>query len=356
MADDTRRAPTPEDDPLTWEAENGPRAGVAGIAAGTLTLLGSIITILANTGAPGRDQGVLTLVDTLGRVAAGQPVPPGHAAAVFEYQGHHAAALIIGTILVGIGTLALFPPLAYLYRATRARPGVRGSVPRFAVITAAVGAVAAGIGLTVSGVALWILAADFVGAADQTNSVARDAQTNPIVLAGGFIGEIGSLALAVAFLLICLHAQRAGLLRRFMGVVGMFAGATIVIRQFDPPGVVRSFWIVALGMLILGRLPGGRPPAWSVAEAIPWPSQQQIREERDAARREAAGEPPAPARPARGRGRGRGATEDDAARNGQDESPGARVPAPRAPQPRRDDAVPGRAHPSSKKRKRKRRS
>jgi hypothetical protein len=34
----------------------------------------------------------------------------------------------------------------------------------------------------------------------------------------------------------------------------------------------------------------------------------------------------------------------------------ARVPAPRAPQPRRDDAAPGRPQPSSKKRKRKRRS
>jgi hypothetical protein len=32
------------------------------------------------------------------------------------------------------------------------------------------------------------------------------------------------------------------------------------------------------------------------------------------------------------------------------------VPAPRAPQPRREGAAPGRPHPSSKKRKRKRRS
>jgi hypothetical protein len=357
MTEEPGRPTTPDEDPLAWEAANARRAGLFGIAAGVLTVLGSVITLLANAGGPGRDDKILTLVDTLNRAAAGQSAPPGHNAAVFEFQGQHAAVLMIGTVLVGLGTLAMFQPLAYLYRATHARPGPRGAVPRFALIAVAVGTVASGVGLTVSGVALWKLAADFVNAVDQSNSVALDARADPIVLAGAVIGEIGSLALAVAFLIICLHAQRAGLLRRFMGVVGMFAGATIVLRQFDPPGVVRSFWIAALGMLILGRLPGGRPPAWSVAEAIPWPSQQQLREQREAARRKERGEPepePKPQRPARGRARGRAATDDDGGGNGA--APAIKVPAPRAPQPRDEDAQPGRAHPSSKKRKRKRRS
>ena len=183
------------------------------------------------------------------------------------------------------------------------------------------------------------------------------------MIAGAFIGEIGLLALAVSFLLICLHAQRAGLLGRFMGVVGMFAGATIIIRQFDPPGVVRSFWLIALGLLILDRLPRAiaprGKPAWAVAEAVPWPSQQQLREEREAARREAAGEPePAPARERPARRRGRDAVGTDGNGAHAEEPRTAKVPAPRAPQPRREDAAaPGASpHPSSKKRKRKRRS
>jgi hypothetical protein len=364
MADDTPATPTPDDDPLRWEAENRSRAGRFGLIAGVCTLVGSIVTLLANAGAPRDEARMLTLTDTLNRAANGQPDPPGQAAAIFAYQGGHWIALIIGTILVGIGTAAVFPPLAYLWRATRARPLPRGTVPRFALLTTAIGAVAAGVGLTVSGVALWILAHDFVSATDQSNSVAVDARTDPVVIAGAFIGEIGLLALAVSFLLICLHAQRSGLLGRFMGVVGMFAGATIIIRQFDPPGVVRSFWLIALGLLILDRLPRaiaprGKPPAWAVAEAVPWPSQQQLREEREAARRKAAGEPePEPARERPARRRGRDALRSDPDRARAEEPRAAKVPAPRAPQPRREDAAaPGASpHPSSKKRKRKRRS
>ena len=44
-----------------------------------------------------------------------------------------------------------------------------------------------------------------------------------------------------AFVLICLHAMRAGLLTRLMGVFGMFAGATLVVRFLDPPGVISRF-------------------------------------------------------------------------------------------------------------------
>jgi hypothetical protein len=128
----------------------------------------------------------------------------------------------------------------------------------------------------------------------------------------------------------------------------MFAAATFVIRGLDPFGAIRAFWFAALAMLILGRLPSGRPPAWSVPEAVPWPTQQELREQRAAAARER-GEPE---RPARRRGGGAAGTDDDAKAAPR----GRRVPAPRAPQPRREDAVPGRPHPSSKKRKRKRRA
>jgi hypothetical protein len=81
---------------------------------------------------------------------------------------------------------------------------------------------------------------------------------------------------------------------------------------------------------------------------VPWPTQQQLREQREAAGRER-GEP---TRPPRRRGPAPAAADEDA--NGAPR--GGRVPAPRAPQPRREDATPGRPHPSSKKRKRKRRA
>jgi hypothetical protein len=348
MADPADRTAAPEADPLAWEAQNARRAGTFALVAAILHLLGSLTIYLVNRGAPSGEGRVLTLIDTLSRAAAGQPEPPGAKALIFAYTGRHATLLIVATILVGLGTLATFPPLAYLYRATRARV----PVPRLALIAAAVGAAGSGIGLTVSGVVLYAKAHEFANAAHQTNAGVLDAQSDPLFLAGAFIGDILGIGLAVAIILIALNARRAGLLRQFMGIVGMFVGATIVLRQLDPFGAVEAFWFGALAMLFMNRMPTPRPQAWSVPEAVPWPTPQQ---QREAARR-ARGEPE---RPARGRGRGAAAPDANGAPPDANGAPPdertARVPAPRAPQPRRDDAAPGRPHPSSKKRKRKRR-
>jgi hypothetical protein len=344
MADDARRITAPADDPLAWEARNARKAAFAAGLAALCGLVGTIATALLNGRAPKAEANILTLGDTLPRAAAGRPQATGHGALTLIYQGNHAAAFIIAGLLIAFASVALYPAMAYLYRAARAR----GRVPTAALILIAIGAAGAGVGIAVSQVALTIAAADFVDAADHTNSAAIDAQNGGIIIAGATLGAIASVLLAVGFLLICLHAMRVGLLTRLMGIVGMFAGATIVIRELDPFGAIRSFWLAALALLFLGRLPSGRPPAWSVAEAVPWPSQQEIREQREAQRR-ARGEPE---RPVRRRGPAPKPVADE---NGKAER-AARVPAPRAPQPRREDTAPGRPHPSSKKRKRKRRT
>jgi len=346
MAEPADRAAAPEDDPLAWEAENAPRAAIFALVAAILYLGGSVGLYVLEHSGPSTANRFLTLVDTLGGAAAGRPTPAGAAATTFGYLGEHWVAGIVGAIVAGLGTLATFPPLAYLYRATAARV----PLPRIALIAAAVGTVASGIGLTVSRVASYVQAHDFVNGADHTNSVVADAQANPVFLIGGVLGQIlGALALAVAFLLISLNARRAGLLRQLMGVIGMFVGATTVFGSLDPFGIVRSLWLAALGLLFVGRLPMPRPQAWSVAEAVPWPTAADVREQRAAARRARTGEPERPAR------RGRGAAPADEAQDAFG-ARASRVPAPRAPQPRRADATPGKPHPSSKKRKRKRRS
>jgi hypothetical protein len=347
MADDTRRtgAAAPDDDPLAWEARNAPRAAIAAGVAAVSGLLSTVVLGLANGAAPRSEARVLTLADTLKRAADGRPQPPGQLATLTEYQGNHPIPFIIGGLLSAVALLAAYPALAYLYRAVRART----ALPPTALVLAAAGSVMAGVGAAISQIGLTLAAADFANGADHTNSAALDVQNNGVAVAGTFLGFIGGVILAVALLLIALNAMRAGLLSRLMGIVGMFAAATFVIRGLDPFGAIRAFWFAALAMLILGRLPRGRPPAWSVPEAVPWPTQQQLREQREAAARER-GEPPA--RAPRRRGPAPAAADEDA--NGTPR--GGRVPAPRAPQPRREDAAPGRPHPSSKKRKRKRRS
>jgi hypothetical protein len=78
----------------------------------------------------------------------------------------------------------------------------------------------------------------------------------------------GLLGLAVGILYTCLQAMRAGLLTRFFGSLGMALAVALVLLQLLP-GVL--LYTVALGLLILGRWPGGRPPAWDAGRAIPWP-------------------------------------------------------------------------------------
>jgi hypothetical protein len=127
----------------------------------------------------------------------------------------------------------------------------------------------------------------------------------------------------------------------------MIVGGTLIL-PLDQFGIIRSFWLVSIGLLILGRSPKGRPPAWEKGDAVPWPSQQQIREEREAARRQAGDAPAEGRRPARGAAK-RGA--DTAASTRRE----TRVPAARAPQPRRKDA-PDEDGDAASRRKRKRRS
>ncbi|MBS1879294.1 MAG: hypothetical protein JST31_07265 [Actinobacteria bacterium] len=81
-------------------------------------------------------------------------------------------------------------------------------------------------------------------------------------------GLAARLGFAVALLYTCLYAMRVGLLTRFWGSLGMALGVASLILA---PEFSLIFFIY-LGLLALGRLPGGRPPAWAAGEAVPWPT------------------------------------------------------------------------------------
>jgi len=88
-------------------------------------------------------------------------------------------------------------------------------------------------------------------------------------------GQVGAslqfpalLGLIVAMVYVPLQAVRAGLLPRFFGTLGMALGVSIILL---PPGtLLLALWFGWLGLLFVGRVPGGRPPAWEAGEAIPW--------------------------------------------------------------------------------------
>ncbi len=87
------------------------------------------------------------------------------------------------------------------------------------------------------------------------------------------------IGLITAVVYTCLHAMRVGLLTRFMGTLGMALGVSIVLVALFP----MLLYTAALGVLFLGRLPGGRPPAWDAGEAVPWPAPGQPPPDRRAA-------------------------------------------------------------------------
>jgi hypothetical protein len=83
-----------------------------------------------------------------------------------------------------------------------------------------------------------------------------------------FVGLAGGLALVVALLYTCLWSMRTGLLSRFWGSLGMAVGIAALIGLTP----LALLWFLYLGVLLVGRIPGGRPPAWAAGEAIPWPT------------------------------------------------------------------------------------
>ena len=322
---------------LAWEAEHRTRAAIAAFVAAALSILGVLLTTVGQPGSNQFDDKILTVVDTMGRTAAGERIPPGRIAAYTVDVGQSPGVLILGAVLFGLGSVAIYFAMAYLFRAVKAR---KPEFQRIALIMAAIGAVGFGVGRAVSEIARYLGARDFVDAADHTNSAASDALSPPASLIGQVIWQAAALALGFAFVLIALNAMRVGLLTRFMGVLGIIVGVTFVL-PLDQQGIIRVFWLGALGVLFLGRMPSGMPKAWTTGTAEPWPSQQQLREQREAARAEGTAERGEPA----------------PRRSSPTERTPAKTPPPAPPSPRRPDAAAaGTENSASKKRKRKRRS
>ena len=66
-------------------------------------------------------------------------------------------------------------------------------------------------------------------------------------------------------------------------MLGILAGV-LFLPPFSSPELqfILTFWLVATGMLFMGRFPNGDPPAWAAGEARPWPTQADARAQREA--------------------------------------------------------------------------
>ena len=188
-----------------------------------------------------------------------------------EHRGEFLASL---ALQVG-SYLLLAAAMLYLLRATMHR---RPEVPRFTTGLLVLAPLLLGVGGVLNQLALNDVAKEFISTGERSESRADDLLEDRDVV-GAAIGQGGTLCLALSFVLVSLNAMRAGLLSRFMGVLGIIVGALLVLPLL-PGGqsTIQIFWVAALGLLFLGRWPGGRGPAWETGEAIPWPSAAEARE------------------------------------------------------------------------------
>ena len=198
----------------------------------------------------------------------------------------NATELLASVVLRGIAFALLCIPLLYLFRAARARS------PR--VSTPMVGFVFVGpILLAVQGVVAWVaqtqVASDFLAEAGPGGDVyallddlAEDSTAFEVASNLLFPAILGML---VAMVYVPLQAMRVGLLTRFFGTLGMALGVAMLFIVPAVSLLTIAAWFLYLGLLILDRVPRGRPPAWNAGEAIPWPKpgeeEEQPREAAD---------------------------------------------------------------------------
>ena len=291
---------------LAWEARQRPRAGIAAILAGVLMIAGYLWV-----GVAFRDGPRSGFLESLGQAELSGPIGSQLSlrTPAFTFYEDHAATVIGSSFVRALALIAFAWALTFLAVATRAR---RPELPRPVVYIGLLGAVLLAIASVLGGVRTVTGVASYLDG-PKTVDASREIGNDSLLITADIINQLGPLLLAAGLFLVALNAMRVGLLTRFLGILGIISGVLTVAPQLMPLPVVQSFWLITVGLLMLGSSPGGTPPAWTTGNAEPWPSQRR----QAPAKRE-------PSAPTNGDGEG-------------------------------EPFQAGRAHPSSKKRKRKRR-
>jgi hypothetical protein len=199
-------------------------------------------------------------------VEAGDPDSEADQLLAFD-EGY--GTLLFSAALSALSLALMAPVLIYLFKAAEARSE--------RVRSALLGLVVAGpiffaVSVILQIVAVGTVADDFVAGnsdcAPDDDECIDDLVTGESLysVAGGLV-LAGRLGLGIGLIYTCLWAMRTGLLTRFMGTLGMAVGAATVI--FGP--AFATIYLLGLGFVILGWVPGGRPEAWDRGEAVPWP-------------------------------------------------------------------------------------
>ena len=247
------------DDQLLYETRVRNRQVIVAAAAGVLLMVASVV------GLTGPHAKVNEL--TLGLIT-----------------DHRRGALdLVAAAINALAQIALAWTLVFLFRCAKARaPQAQSFIAYLAIVGAAI-AIVAGV---LNAVEISIKVHDFVTTGAQTYDEADRLTSGSGLLALQIAGQVASLLVAIAFVLVSLQSMRVGLLPRFLGYIGIVAGALLLFPIIVVP-VVQLYWLVAVGYLISGRWPSGVPAAWRSGRAEAWPSSAEMRARRVADAEEA---------------------------------------------------------------------
>ncbi len=269
-------------DRVAFESARRLRLGVPAIAAGVLYLLGGITVSSTLKGLP-----TVGLLQGLAPALRGEAKPAvGPGAAEVRFISHHAFGLLAGNVLQAIAVVFLLLILSFLLGAIRFRRPQTSSIALPLLLGG--GAVMVLVSV-LHPTAQVVNAHNFTAGHDFGTEAVNHALTQGALLeVTQYLGLLSGLALAAGVIIVMLGGSRTGLFPRWMMMLGIFSA----LLAFTPFGLalgsaqqlIPSFWMVAAGLLLMERWPGGDPPAWAAGEARPWPSSADARAARDAAR------------------------------------------------------------------------
>jgi hypothetical protein len=267
---------------VAFESQRRARLGVPALAGGVLYLLGGITISATLKSLP--TVGVVQALTPALRGEVNPAVSPG--AAEVRFISHHAFGLIAGNLLQAISIVALVLVLLFILGAVRfRRPQTTPAARLFVLLGGAILALVS----VVRPVVQAVNAHNFTTGHDFTAEAVNRALTHSALLeVTQYLGLLAGIALTGGMIVVVLGASRTGLLTRWMMVLGIF----MAVVAFTPFGLalgsvqqlVPAFWMVAVGILLMGRWPNGDPPAWAAGEARPWPSQAERAGEREGQR------------------------------------------------------------------------
>lgn len=241
------------DEALLYESRVRQRTVIIAAGAGILVLLASVVAL---TGPQAKVN-----EETLGLIYINKRFPLD----------------LIAAVINGVASIGAAWTLVFLYRAARARNPER--VRPFLRLAAIIGGVLAAVAGVVYQVLQAVDAHKFVSSGTQTYAEAQNLLSGGLLPAFQLADLFAALLVAVAFVMVSLQAMNVGLLTRFTGYLGMFAGALVIFPIVEIP-IVQTYWLLAVAYLVSGRWPSGVPPAWRSGRAEPWPSSAEMRARR----------------------------------------------------------------------------